>query len=503
MNAGGKPHLTRRPCHTPVLDWPAMSKKKTRSAYVCRECHTEHSRWAGKCTGCGAWNTLEELEAAPLAAAVASPRGVRGRLEPLEPLSAIGSEEEARSATGIADLDLVLGGGLVPGSFVLVGGEPGVGKSTLLLEIARRFPKHMYYFTGEESVQQVALRARRLGIQDNADGDHLFISRETDLDSICTRISRERPALAVIDSIQTVYGAARDSLPGSVAQLKEAAMLLLETAKNSRVPLIVTGHITKDGAIAGPRLLEHMVDTVLYFESDRLNHYRMLRAIKNRFGPVGEAAFFEMGREGLTPLDGLRPTVIQDSAPGRVYSVILEGSRPIGVEVQSLVSRSAYGQCRRMAEGLDTRRLVLLAAVLEKFLKARLAECDIFANLAGGLTADEPALDLALCAAILSSYQEADLEGLGCIGEVGLSGEVRPVARLAERVAELTRLGCRRILVPAQSASGLELEKAPGAVPQVIEISDVAALARHLGSGRAAAPASEKNQTDRAADGPF
>lgn len=483
--------MTRTVCHTRVLDSTVMSKKKSRSSFVCRECHAEHSHWGGKCNGCGAWNTLEELEAAPIAAGVAkkSSPGVRGRLEPLEPLSAIGSEEEVRSLSGIADLDLVLGGGLVPGSFILIGGEPGVGKSTLLLEIARRFPKDIYYFTGEESVQQVALRARRLGIDKNADGEHLFISRETDLESICTRISRERPALAVIDSIQTVYGATRDSLPGSVAQLKEAAMMLLETVKNSRVPLIATGHITKDGAIAGPRLLEHMVDTVLYFESDRLNHYRMLRAIKNRFGPVGEAAFFEMGRDGLTPLDGLRPTVIHDSAPGRVYSVILEGSRPIGVEVQSLVSRSAYGQCRRMAEGLDTRRLVLLAAVLEKFLKARLAECDIFANLAGGLTADEPALDLSLCAAILSSYQEADLQGLGCIGEVGLSGEVRPVARLAERVAELTRLGCRRILVPAQQSS-TELAGAGnpsgqtvrGENVEVIEIADVASLARHLGT---------------------
>ncbi len=474
-----------------------MAKKKIRSSFVCRDCHAEHAHWGGKCDSCGAWNTLEEMPAAPAVAGGASGSkksggggGIRGRLEPLEALAAIGSEEEERFATGIDDLDLVLGGGLVPGSFVLIGGEPGVGKSTLLLEIARRFPRAMYYFTGEESVQQVALRARRLGIDQNARGEQLYISRETDLESICTRISRERPALAVIDSIQTVYGATRDSLPGSVAQLKEAAMLLLETAKTSRVPLIVTGHITKDGAIAGPRLLEHMVDTVLYFESDRLNHYRMLRAIKNRFGPVGEAAFFEMGREGLAPLDGLRPTVIHESAPGRVYSVILEGSRPIGVEVQSLVSRSAYGQCRRMAEGLDNRRLVLLAAVLEKYLKARLAECDIFANLAGGLTADEPALDLALCAAILSSYQEADLQGLGCIGEVGLSGEVRPVARLSERVAELTRLGCRRILVPAQpknasdrSAGERQLrELSSEAGVECVEIEDVAALARHLGS---------------------
>ncbi|MCR9143794.1 MAG: DNA repair protein RadA [bacterium] len=483
-----------------------MAKKKNRSSFVCSECHAEHAHWGGKCDSCGAWNTLKEMEAAPVAAGSVkkSSGGLRGRLEPLEALSAIGSEEEARFPSGIPDLDLVLGGGLVPGSFILVGGEPGVGKSTLLLEIARHFPKPMYYFTGEESVQQVALRARRMGIDQkdengrkNNSGDRLFISRETDLESICTRISRERPALAAIDSIQTVYGATRDSLPGSVAQLKEAAMMLLETAKSSRVPLIVTGHITKDGAIAGPRLLEHMVDTVLYFESDRLNHYRMLRAIKNRFGPVGEAAFFEMGRGGLAPLDGLRPTVIHESAPGRVYSVILEGSRPIGVEVQSLVSRSAYGQCRRMAEGLDTRRLVLLAAVLEKYLKARLAECDIFANLAGGLTADEPALDLALCAAILSSYQEADLQGLGCVGEVGLSGEVRPVARLSERVAELTRLGCRRILVPAQPQKGSEAteirKQAQAGGVELLEIADVASLARHLGqAGGEAAQARPK-----------
>ncbi len=477
-----------------------MSKKKNRSIFVCRECHAEHAHWGGKCDSCGAWNTLEEQQAAPLAHGTATAKkagssGVRGRLEPLEPLSAIGAAEESRSSSGIPDLDLVLGGGLVAGSFVLIGGEPGVGKSTLLLEIARSFSHKMYYFIGYESVQLVALRARRLGLEDDAKkGERLFISRETDLESICTRISRERPAVAVIDSIQTVYGAGRDALPGSVAQLKEAAMMLLETAKTSRVPVIVSGHITKDGAIAGPRLLEHMVDTVLYFESDRLNHYRMLRAIKNRFGPVGEAAFFEMYAGGLRALEGLRPTVIHDSAPGRVYSVILEGSRPIGVEVQSLVSRSAYGQCRRMAEGLDNRRLVLLAAVLEKYLKARLAECDIFANLAGGLTADEPALDLALCAAILSSYQEADLAGLGCVGEVGLSGEVRPVARLDERIAELTRLGCRRILVPAR-ARGVKMDpniakSADAAGVELIEIPDVATLARHIGpDNRGAAPA--------------
>ncbi len=478
-----------------------MSKKsKSRTAYVCTACHEEFSRWAGKCPSCEAWNSLEERTAAPAFSGAPASSGKTGvRLEPIAPLSQIASEEEQRMTTGIAELDLVLGGGLVPGAFVLVGGEPGVGKSTLLLEIARSFTggkRKFYYFTGEESVQQVALRARRMSVTGEAAGsgdagDQLFISRETDLDNICARIARERPALAAIDSIQTVYGARRDTLPGSTAQLKEAALMLLETAKSARVPILVTGHITKDGAIAGPRLLEHMVDTVLYFESDRLNHYRMLRAVKNRFGPVGEAAFFEMGHGGLqTPADGLRPAAHspEDSAPGRLYSAMLEGSRAIGVEVQSLVTRSPYGPARRITEGLDNRRLILIAAVLEKFLKVRLAECDIFANLAGGLDADEPALDLAVAAAILSSYQETVPGSVGCVGEVGLSGEVRPVARLAERIAELERIGCRRILVPAGSE---DLRASVGGV-EFIPLRSVGELAALLGATNAGADGNSK-----------
>lgn len=467
-----------------------MSKKsKARTAYVCTACHEEFSRWAGRCPSCEAWNSLEERTAAPAFSGAPASSGKTGvRLEPIDPLSKISSEEEQRMTTGIADLDLVLGGGLVPGAFVLVGGEPGVGKSTLLLEMARAFvdgKRKFYYFTGEESVQQVALRARRMNVSGGAAGgdagDQLFISRETDLDNICTRIARERPALAAIDSIQTVYGTRRDTLPGSTAQLKEAALMLLETAKSSRVPIVVTGHITKDGAIAGPRLLEHMVDTVLYFESDRLNHYRMLRAVKNRFGPVGEAAFFEMYHGGLqTPAGGLRPAAHspEDSAPGRLYSAMLEGSRAIGVEVQSLVTRSPYGPARRITEGLDNRRLILIAAVLEKFLKVRLAECDIFANLAGGLDTDEPALDLAVAAAILSSYQETVPGSVGCVGEVGLSGEVRPVARLTERIAELERIGCRRILVPA----GNEDLREDAGVARLIPLRSVGELAAQLGA---------------------
>lgn len=452
-----------------------MAKRKNALQYACSSCGEVFPRWSGRCPACETWNTLEEMDAPALPAA---PERGAPRLEALQPLSALPQVAEARIQTGVRDLDLVLGGGLVLGSFVLIAGEPGIGKSTLFFEMARNFPGAFYYFTGEESVQQSALRARRLGLS----GESLFISRETDLDAIVTRILREKPAVAVIDSIQTVSSPGRESPPGSSAQLKSTAMFLLEAAKSSGTPVVVSGHITKDGAVAGPRLLEHMVDAVLYFESDRLNQFRMLRAIKNRFGPVGEAAFFQMSNAGLAPIQSPGAVSAADSGPGRVCSAITEGSRALAVEVQSLVTRAPFGPARRMAEGLDTRRVILLAAVLEKLLKVRLAECDIFANLAGGLNADEPALDLAICAAILSSYREAPIpSGMAFFGEVGLSGEVRAVSRSGDRALELARLGFRRLVIPA----GSTLDAPPGI--ELIEITAIYELARLLGGQESAA----------------
>lgn len=443
-----------------------MAKRAEKKSFVCKSCGALSARWEGRCTHCGEWNCIEEL------AESAAPRTERSGTQPVSILELSGSIERTR--TGMEDLDQVLGGGLVAGSLLLLGGEPGVGKSTLVLEIARKFPGKILYFSGEESPEQLALRARRLEIQ-NKD---LFVSRETDLEAIVSRITREKPALACIDSIQTVQ--TEGVLPGSPGLLREAAMKLLEAAKSSSVPVFITGHITKDGAIAGPRLLEHMVDTVLLFESDRAKHYRILRAVKNRFGPVGELAIFEMHTGGLKAMG--RPLLERSDtpAPGRVYSAMQEGSRSLSVEVQALVSRCYGGPPRRMAEGLDNRRLILLSAVLEKYLRVRLSECDVFANLAGGLSSDDPALDLAVCAAVLSSSNEKPVApSVAFLGEVGLAGEVRSVSGAASRLKELAQMGFETVVL-AKAASKELGKSGPHQRVRLVPVESVLDLAGAL-----------------------
>ncbi|MDH5656632.1 MAG: DNA repair protein RadA [Spirochaetia bacterium] len=413
--------------------------KKFRKLFLCSECGNEFTRWSGKCPSCFSWNTLSESEASVRSSLQ------KEKQETLTLVSEIPLEGLKRVSSGVPEFDRILGGGIVPGSFMLAGGEPGVGKSTLILEIARRFSGSLYYFSGEESPSQIKIRADRMGVN----SEKLFLSGETLLDNLCSRIELEKPDLAVIDSVQTVLCPEIDSTPGSVSQLREAAYRLMETAKKCRVPILATGHITKEGAIAGPRILEHMVDTVMYFESDRLNHHRILRAIKNRFGPVGEAAIFEMRSTGLTEISNLNIVRMEKPVPGRMFSSFVEGTRPLAVEVQALVSRTLYGPGKRMAEGLDSRRLNLLAAVMEKFLKLSLSDSDIFINLAGGLNADDPALDLAVCSAILSSYREVPGDdSTALIGEIGLSGEVRSVGHLSSRIKELASLGFNKIIIP-------------------------------------------------------
>lgn len=410
--------------------------KKKQTLYVCKSCGESFSRWAGRCPSCEEWNTLEETDSREVHVASNA-----SNLPKLTALSELPQTSDQRISVGIPDLNLILGGGLVAGSFVLIGGEPGVGKSTLLLEIAKHFSGKMIYFSGEESPQQIQMRSKRLGVSN----PKLFVSKESNLENILALLHREKPDLAVIDSIQTVQTV--NEMPGGVSQLRECAFRLMELSKMTQIPILITGHITKEGSIAGPKILEHMVDTVLYFESDRTNHYRILRATKNRFGPVGEVAIFEMTGSGLSPVHRIEPAS-QVSGPGRVYSVMLEGTRAIGVEVQALVART-MGQTRRMADGLDTRRLILLCAVLEKFLKLRLSECDVFSNLAGGLTTAETGLDLAMAASIYSSYLNTPLgEKIAFIGEVGLSGEIRPVSGILPRIKELTNLGFQRIAIP-------------------------------------------------------
>ena len=424
-------------------------KTKKQSAYICENCQTRHIRWAGKCSACSTWNCIVELG-----------QPERNKIPIHAPpvlLSELPVKQEARLSSGIKDMDQVLGGGIVSDSLILLAGEPGVGKSTLMLEMTRHNSFPSYYFSGEESVQQVARRAERMGIQNN----NLFVSRETNLEYICSCIREKRPKISIVDSIQTVYQPDRPGTSGNSGQLREAAILLLETARESGCSIFVTGHITKDGSVAGPRLLEHMVDAVLYFDSDRTNHYRLLRAVKNRFGPVGETAVFEMLPKGIKAVSALPMLLMRDDIPGAVHSIILGGSRSLPVEVQALVTRSA-GPPKRMTEGLDGRRLILLAAVLEKYLKElNLAECDIFANIVGGFSSDEPALDLAQCTAIVSSCLEISISPYtACLGEVGLAGEIRPVERLSLRIRELQNIGFKTVFVPKDNI----LEEKPAGI---------------------------------------
>ncbi len=421
-------------------------KSKNTTNYICENCQAVYIRWAGKCSSCDTWNTIVENTL------VQNKQKTFGVSTPL-PLSELNMKDEARLSCGIKDMDQVLGGGIVADSLVLLAGEPGVGKSTLMLELARSNSSPIYYFSGEESVQQVARRAERMKIQN----DNLFVSRETNLEHICECIHQKKPKLAIVDSIQTVYQPDKTGASGNPGQLREAAMLLLETARTSGCSIFVTGHITKDGAIAGPRLLEHMVDVVLYFDSDRTNHYRLLRAVKNRFGPVGEVGVFEMTGTGLNAISALPLLLMRDKIPGAIHSLALGGSRPLPVEVQALVTRSA-GLPKRMTEGLDGKRLILLAAVLEKYLKKlNLADCDIFANIVGGFSSDEPALDLAQCMAIFSSCIELPISPhTACLGEVGLAGEIRPVGRLSLRIRELQGIGFQKVFIPRDNVNGLE-----------------------------------------------
>ncbi|MBM9577394.1 DNA repair protein RadA [Leptospira sp. 201903070] len=435
-----------------------MKKKLTRN-FVCQSCGQDYARWAGKCESCGNWNTIvEEVGGERFAASNGNSQKNKSYKEPI-PLDKVEEESLKRMGTGLKELDLVLGGGLVPGSLTLIGGEPGVGKSTLVLEVSRNLTsanKKVLYISGEESPSQIRMRAERMGIR----SANLFLTSETYAENISAMIEGERPAVVFVDSIQTI---AREALPnqaGTVTQLRECTQVLLETAKRSGIPILMTGHITKEGAIAGPKVLEHLVDTVLYFEGDRLNYYRLLRAVKNRFGAVGDLAIFEMFSGGLREVGDRNQVFISTGAEersGSVISAVLEGSRALTVEVQALVSKSGFSQARRMAEGPDTRRLILLAAVIEKYIKLKLGECDIFSNLAGGLDADEPALDLAICTSIISSYLDQPLpKGTCVLGEVGLSGEVRSIGQASLRIKELAGVGMKKVIVPEGNLSEID-----------------------------------------------
>ncbi len=429
---------------------------KTHTLYVCEACGGESPRWAGQCSDCGAWNTL--VETRPIVAARSGAGGKRAQGYAGETLvSALASikpEDGARVALGMDEFDRVLGGGLVPGSVVLLGGDPGIGKSTLLLQVAAAASKRapVLYVTGEESLAQVGLRARRLGVGES----NVALASETRIEAVLALLEREKPAMLVVDSIQTIYTDALSSAPGSVAQLRESTALLVRYAKQSGVAIFLVGHVTKQGAIAGPRVLEHMVDTVLYFENDAGSRYRAIRAVKNRFGAANELGVFAMTESGLKEVRN--PSAIflsRESAPsaGSVVTVLREGSRPLLIEVQALVDESPLSNPRRVAVGTDPNRLGMLLAVLHRHAGRAFYGHDVFVNVVGGLKVAETGIDLAIASALVSSLADKPLSpDLVVFGEVGLGGEVRPVYGGEERLAEAAAQGFKRAIVPAANA---------------------------------------------------
>ncbi|WP_026974580.1 DNA repair protein RadA [Alicyclobacillus contaminans] len=446
-----------------------MAKLSTK--FVCQECGYESVKWNGRCPGCGQWNTFVEEVAAPRARAHAA-ENQAVRVHPL-PIGDIPSQQERRFTTGMAETDRVLGGGVVAGSLVLIGGDPGIGKSTLLLQLSHHLAaagKKVLYVSGEESATQLKLRAERLQTMH----DNIYVLAETDLDAAMFTVEQMKPEFLIVDSIQTVYRPAMTSAPGSVSQVKECTGLLLRTAKSLNIATFIVGHVTKEGNLAGPRMLEHMVDAVLYFEGERHHTYRVLRAVKNRFGSTHELAIFDMVEDGLREVSNPSEMFLSERAdmlPGSAVVAAMEGSRPLLLEVQALVAPTTFATPRRMATGADPNRVSLIMAVLEKRLGLRLQALDAYVNLAGGVRIDEPALDLGVAMAIASSLRDVPLPaGDVYIGEVGLTGEVRSVSKLEQRLKEAEKLGFSRCIVPAYSLRG---RRRPGNI-DVVGVQSVA-----------------------------
>ncbi len=440
-----------------------MAKEKT--CYVCASCGYETARWLGCCPDCGEWNTFEERKPAPSAPSKTAERAARYQtVQKAEavPLSDIETRPEPRSTTGNEELDRVLGGGLVPGSAILLGGDPGIGKSTLLLQTAASLSERMrvLYVSGEESAQQIKMRAVRIGVDKRA----LYVLAENDVEAILDKCEAIRPDVLMIDSIQTMVSPDSASAPGSVSQVRQSAGAIVRYAKESGVSVFLVGHVTKEGSLAGPRVLEHMVDAVLYFEGDRQHEYRLLRAVKNRFGSVNELGVFEMRAEGMVPVANPSESLLSQRARGASGSVVfctLQGSRPILCDLQALAAKSFYAVPKRTVGGMDSGRVALLLAVMEKRAGKKLFDQDVYINVAGGLALSDPAADLAVCVAVASSLMGFTLPAsLSVMGEVGLCGEVRPVAQAERRVAECVRLGFTQILLPKQNLK--KLPSVPG-----------------------------------------
>lgn len=421
---------------------------KTKTVYVCSECGYESAKWIGRCNGCGAWNTMVEDIQVQSKTAASSLSSLK-RASAL-PLSEISESDEHRFVTGISELDRVLGGGIVKGSVVLLSGDPGIGKSTILLQICSALQNglNILYVSGEESAIQIKMRAKRIGVN----SDNVSIMTETDVQSVCEYVMSEKPDLVMIDSIQTMQLSELSSSPGSIVQVRECTNMLLRTGKSLDIPIFIVGHVNKGGDIAGPKVMEHIVDTVLYFEGDRNQSYRILRAIKNRFGSTNEIGVFEMSDRGLREVENASAMMLSgriSNVSGGCITCVIEGTRPILAEVQGLVTTTGFGNPRRMTTGIDFNRLNLLLAVLEKRIGLYYSNLDVYLNIIGGIRLDEPAADLAVAMSLVSALRDIPLsDSLVAFGEVGLSGELRSVPRVQARVNEAARMGFTECILP-------------------------------------------------------
>ncbi len=433
-----------------------MAKMKTK--FICAECGYESPRWMGKCPECNQWNTMNEEIIAP--ASTSKINYIPSSNRPVT-LGEVTIEDEDRITTGMGELNRVLGGGVVPGSLILIGGDPGIGKSTILLQISNQLAAKglkVLYVSGEESVKQIKLRSQRLNVY----GGNLLLLAETNMPIIEKTIEELQPAILMIDSIQTMFHPEVTSAPGSVSQVREVTGRLMHMAKEKGIATFIVGHVTKQGSIAGPRVLEHMVDTVLYFEGERHNTYRVLRAVKNRFGSTNEIGIFEMHEDGLREVKNPSEMLLSGrpiGSPGTIVIPCLEGTRPVLIELQALVSTTNFGLPRRMATGIDYNRVVLLMAIMEKRLGMQLQNQDAYVNIVGGLRVDEPAVDLGVIIAIASSFRDQEIDpSLVAIGEVGLTGEVRSVQFIEKRILEAKKMGFQKCLIPRSNMKGLKVE---------------------------------------------
>ncbi len=452
-----------------------MEKSRARTVFVCQQCGREELKWLGRCPSCQEWNSFVEMTLAAPSPSVRS----AASFSPPQELSAVEIGAEERFPLPLMEFNRVLGGGVVPGSLVLMGGEPGIGKSTLLLQVAAVAAEvrgRVVYVTGEETLRQIKLRAQRLGIE----GKDLFLLSETDLNVVLEQVEQLQPGLVIIDSIQTAYLPELDAAAGSITQVRQCTLRLMQWAKSGGVPVFITGHVTKEGAIAGPRVLEHIVDVVLYLEGEQFSAYRLLRCVKNRYGSTNEIGVFEMKEKGLIEVDNPSHAFLSQrgsEAIGSVVVPVVEGSRPLLVEIQALTNPTSFGLPRRTANGVDFNRLLLVTAVLTRRLGLKLGNQDVMVNVTGGLRIGEPAADLGIALAVASSFRDAGIDPhLAAVGEVGLSGELRAVSQLERRVSEAARLGFKRCLVP--KAGG---KVSP--VPKDIELIPVGSLREAVNTG--------------------